>query len=414
MYSTTGLRLIKQICAVLFSKIKMISEMSVIEKKRIVVKIGSSLLANSDRLTLRYAFMNGLMSDLAQLQKEGHDIILTSSGSVALGLNMIGKRPEDAGILDKQAAAACGQPLLMNAYRQVASEHELEVAQMLVTVEDMEDRRRFLNIKNTMMRLFENDILPIVNENDSVATRDLRVGDNDRLSAKVAQMVQADLLIILTSVEGLFDRDPADPEAVFIPELEDVSEHLESTTSIGALGTGGMLTKMQAANMAQNAGCETIIAEGIIERPLSSVLNNERRYTRCLVTGVTASPLKIWLSNRLQVSGTLVVSNEVADSVAAGVSSIGISDVISIQGDFTKGDVLHVYNEDGDEIVRGLTNFSSEETMLLARHLDMPVEDVIGYKTKSNVISAENILVLEEKHLSLDAPEDDQKLVIPL
>lgn len=414
MYSTTGLRLIKQICAVLFSKIKMISEMSVIEKKRIVVKIGSSLLANSDRLTLRYAFMNGLMSDLAQLQKEGHDIILTSSGSVALGLNMIGKRPEDAGILDKQAAAACGQPLLMNAYRQVASEHELEVAQMLVTVEDMEDRRRFLNIKNTMMRLFENDILPIVNENDSVATRDLRVGDNDRLSAKVAQMVQADLLIILTSVEGLFDRDPADPEAVFIPELEDVSEHLESTTSIGALGTGGMLTKMQAANMAQNAGCETIIAEGIIERPLSSVLNNERRYTRCLVTGVTASPLKIWLSNRLQVSGTLVVSNEVADSVAAGVSSIGICDVISIQGDFTKGDVLHVYNEDGDEIVRGLTNFSSEETMLLARHLDMPVEDVIGYKTKSNVISAENILVLEEKHLSLDAPEDDQKLVIPL
>ncbi|WP_244515890.1 glutamate 5-kinase [Pacificibacter marinus] len=414
MYSTTGLRLIKQICAVLFSKIKMISEMSVIEKKRIVVKIGSSLLANSDRLTLRYAFMNGLMSDLAQLQKEGHDIILTSSGSVALGLNMIGKRPEDAGILDKQAAAACGQPLLMNAYRQVASEHELEVAQMLVTVEDMEDRRRFLNIKNTMMRLFENDILPIVNENDSVATRDLRVGDNDRLSAKVAQMVQADLLIILTSVEGLFDRDPADPEAVFIPELEDVSEHLESTTSIGALGTGGMLTKMQAANMAQNAGCETIIAEGIIERPLSSVLNNERRYTRCLVTGVTASPLKIWLSNRLQVSGTLVVSNEVADSVAAGVSSIGICDVISIQGDFTKGDVLHVYNEDGDEIVRGLTNFSSEETMLLARNLDMPVEDVIGYKTKSNVISAENILVLEEKHLSLDAPEDDQKLVIPL
>ena len=386
----------------------------VAKKKRIVVKIGSSLLANSERLTLRYAFMNGLMSDLAQLQNDGHDIILTSSGSVALGLNMVGKRPEDAGILDKQAAAACGQPLLMNAYRQVASEHELEVAQMLVTVDDMEDRRRFLNIKNTMMRLFENDILPIVNENDSVATRDLRVGDNDRLSAKVAQMVQADLLIILTSVEGLFDRDPSDPEAVFIPELEDVSEHLESTTSISALGTGGMLTKMQAANMAQNAGCETIIAEGIIERPLSSVLNNERRYTRCLVTGVTASPLKVWLSNRLQVSGTLAVSNEVAEAVALGNCGINICDVISIQGDFTKGDVLHVYNEDGDEIARGLTNFSSEETMLLARNLDMPVEEVIGYKTKSSVIGAENILVLEEKHLSLDAPEEDQKLVVPL
>jgi glutamate 5-kinase len=382
-------------------------------KKKIVIKIGSSLLANSDNLTLRYAFMNGLLSDLAHLQREGHNIILTSSGSVALGLNMVGKRPEDAGILDKQAAAACGQPLLMNAYRQVASEYDLEVAQMLVTVEDMEERRRFLNIKNTMLRLFENDIMPIINENDSIATRDLRVGDNDRLSAKVAQMVEADELIILTSVEGLYDRDPSDPEAVFIHEIEDVSEHLESTTGISALGSGGMLTKMHAANMAQNAGVETIIAEGIIERPILSVLNNERRFTRCLVRGETASPLKVWLSNRLQVSGTLVVSDEIAERVAKKKSGISRMDIISLQGDFIKGDVLHVYNETGQEIARGLTNFSSEETMLLARHLDMPVEDVIGYKTKSDIIGAENILVLEENHLQLEAPEHDQKIVIP-
>ncbi|MBB3995933.1 glutamate 5-kinase [Sulfitobacter undariae] len=382
-------------------------------KKKIVVKIGSSLLANSDNLTLRYAFINGLLSDLAQLQTEGHDIILTSSGSVALGLNMVGKRPEEAGVLDKQAAAACGQPLLMNAYRQVASEYDLQVAQMLVTVEDMEESRRFLNIKNTMLRLFENDILPIINENDSVATRDLRVGDNDRLSAKVAQMVEADQLIILTSVEGLYDRDPSEADAKFIHEIEDVSEHLESTTGISALGSGGMLTKMHAANMAQNAGVETIIAEGIIERPVSSVLKNERRFTRCLVSGVTASPLKIWLSNRLQVSGTLVVSNEVAAGIVGRKQGVSRMDVISIQGDFTKGDVLHIYNEDGEEVARGLTNFSSEETMLMARHLDMPVEDVIGYKTKSDVVGAENILVLEENHLQLDAPEHDQKVVIP-
>ncbi|SFD57994.1 glutamate 5-kinase [Sulfitobacter brevis] len=384
------------------------------KKKKIVVKIGSSLLANSDNLTLRYAFMNGLMSDLAYLQKQGHDIILTSSGSVALGLNMIDRKPEDAGILDKQAAAACGQPLLMNAYRQVASEYDMDVAQMLVTVEDMEDRRRFLNIKNTMLRLFENDILPIINENDSVATRDLRVGDNDRLSAKVAQMIDADLLIILTSVEGLYDRDPSDPDAKFIAEVKDVTEHLESTTGISTLGSGGMLTKMQAANMAQNAGCETIIAEGIIERPLSSVLNEERRYTRILVSGVTQSPLNIWLSNRLHVSGTLVVANDRVKALVEGGLGIRREDVISLQGDFTKGDVLHVYNEDGEEIARGLTNFSSEETMLLARNLDMPVEDVIGYKTKSDVIGAENILILQENHLLLDAPEHDQKFVVPV
>jgi glutamate 5-kinase len=384
-----------------------------LKKKKIVVKIGSSLLANSDNLTLRYAFMNGLLSDLAQLQRDGYNIILTSSGSVALGLNMVGKRPEDAGVLDKQAAAACGQPLLMNAYRQVASEYDLSVAQMLVTVEDMEESRRFLNIKNTMLRLFENDILPIINENDSVATRDLRVGDNDRLSAKVAQMIEADVLIILTSVEGLYDRDPSDENAKFIHEIEDVSEHLESTTGISTLGSGGMLTKMHAANMAQNAGVETIIAEGIIERPVSSVLENERRFTRCLVRGKTASPLKVWLSNRLQVSGTLVVSNEVSLGIVERKQGVSRMDIISIQGDFTKGDVLHIYNEDGEEIARGLTNFSSEETMLMARHLDMPVEEVIGYKTKSDIVGAENILVLEEYHLQLDAPEQDAKVVIP-
>jgi glutamate 5-kinase len=384
------------------------------KKKKIVVKIGSSLLANSDKLTLRYAFMNGMMSDLAQLQKEGHDIILTSSGSVALGLNMIGKRPEDAGITDKQAAAACGQPLLMNAYRQVASEHDMDVAQMLVTAGDMEERRRFLNIKNTMVRLLESSIMPIVNENDSIATHDLRVGDNDRLSAKIAQMIEADLLIILTSVEGLYDRDPSDPDAQFIAEVEDVSQHLESTTGISALGSGGMLTKMQAASMAQHAGVETIIADGIIERPISSVLKNERRYTRCLVTGETATPLKVWLSNRLQVSGTLVVSKEVAASLATSKCGISRNDVISIQGEFTKGDVLHVYDEEGTEVARGLTNFSSEETMLMARHIDMPVEDVIGYKTKSDIIAADNILILEENHLPLDAPEHDPRIVVPV
>ena len=163
-----------------------------------------------------------------------------------------------------------------------------------------------------------------------------------------------------------------------------------------------------------NAGCETIIAEGIIEEPLSSVLNDARRYTRILVSGVTQSPLNIWLSNRLHVSGTLVVTNDRVKALVDGGMGVRREDVISLQGDFTKGDVLHVYNEDGEEIARGLTNFSSEETMLLARNLDMPVEDVIGYKTKSDVIGAENILILQENHLLLDAPEHDQKFVVPV
>jgi glutamate 5-kinase len=300
----------------------------------------------------------------------------------------------------------------MNAYRQVASEYGMGVAQMLVTVEDMEERRRFLNIKNTMLRLFENNILPIINENDSIATTDLKVGDNDRLSAKVAQMIEADQLIILTSVEGLYDRDPSEPGAKFIEEIEDVSEHLESTKSVSELGSGGMMTKMLAANMAQNAGVETIIAEGLIESPVSSVLRRERRHTRCLARDKTGSPLMIWLSNRLQVAGTLVVSNAAVKAISSKERGLARLDLVSIQGEFSKGDVLHVYDEEGNEFARGLTNFSSEETILMARNPDMLVEDVIGYKTKSDIIGSENILILEDHHLQLDAPEDDNQRVV--
>ena len=191
-----------------------------------------------------------------------------------------------------------------------------------------------------------------------------------------------------------------------------MSEHLESTKSISELGSGGMLTKMLAANMAQNAGVETIIADGIIERPISSVLNNERRHTRCLASGRGASPLMIWLSNRLQVAGTLVVSDEAVRAITAKERGLQRDDLVSIQGEFSKGDVLHVYDEQGNEFARGLTNFSSEETILMARNPEMEIEDVIGYKTKSAVVGVENILILEDHHLQLDAPEEGDKPVI--
>lgn len=229
--------------------------------------------------------MHGVLSDVAKLREEGTDVILTSSGSVAIGMSVIDADPETAGILDKQAAAACGQPLLMNAYKQIALEYGFDIAQVLVTLEDLEDRRRFLNVKNTITRLLENGVMPIVNENDSVTTQEIKVGDNDRLAAKVAQMIQADNLMILTSVDGLYDRNPEDPEAKHVPVVEDVSGYLDVTDSVSALGTGGMLTKMKAANMAQNAGVTTLIAKGENEAPMTAVLNGSRRHTRCVANG---------------------------------------------------------------------------------------------------------------------------------
>jgi glutamate 5-kinase len=381
------------------------------QRKRIVVKIGSSLLANDRRLTLRYAFMNELLADIARLRDEGYDVVLASSGAVALGLNAMQTSPEDAGVLDKQAAAACGQPLLLNAYKQVAHEHGFDIAQILVTLEDLEERRRFLNTKNTIQRLFERGMMPIVNENDTVTTEEIRVGDNDRLAAKVAQMIQADHLVILTSIDGLYDRDPSDPEAQFVDTIEDVTEYLEVTSGTSSLGSGGMLTKIRAANLAQNAGCTTLIAEGTIDRPVSAVLSGERRHTKCVAKGTPASSWAVWLTNRLHRAGGLVITDEAAEALATSTSGLSRDYVVKIHGDFTKGDVLHVYSESGDEIARGLTNFSSDETMMLARHTDQDVKALLGYQARPEIVNRDNMVMLDHQHLPWDAPTQSLRLV---
>tara|TARA_R110000824_G_scaffold307030_5_gene494522 strand:- start:1433 stop:2599 length:1167 start_codon:yes stop_codon:yes gene_type:complete len=378
-----------------------------VQGKTIVVKVGSSLLANEKRLTPRWAFMHNLLEDIARLREGGAKVILCSSGSVALGLNMIGERPETAGLRDKQAAAACGMPLLLNAYKQVAHEYSFEIAQVLVTLRDLEDRKRFLNTKNTVDRLLDANIMPIINENDTITTEEIRVGDNDRLSAKVAQMLQADELIILTQVDGLFDKDPSEPGAKLVEEVTDVSPYLAVTEGVSSLGSGGMLTKIQAAHMAQNAGCDTRIAHGEYEQPVTSVLNNERRHTRVLANERPESAWANWLSDRLQMAGSIVVTATTAEAFKSGRRNIGREDVLSIQGPYVKGDVIHIYGESGDELARGLTNFSSDETMALARNPSMTALQLLGYKTLGTLITDKNMIVLDDRHLPWDLPADE-------
>ena len=378
-----------------------------VQGKTIVVKVGSSLLANEERLTPRWAFMHNLLEDIARLREGGAKVILCSSGSVALGMNMIGERPETAGLRDKQAAAACGMPLLLNAYKQVAHEYSFEIAQVLVTLRDLEDRKRFLNTKNTVDRLLDANIMPIINENDTITTEEIRVGDNDRLSAKIAQMLQADELIILTQVDGLFDKDPSEPGAKLVEEVTDVSPYLAVTEGVSSLGSGGMLTKIQAAHMAQNSGCDTRIAHGEYEHPVTSVLNDERRHTRILANERPESAWANWLSDRLQMAGSIVVTEETAEAFKTGRRNIGREDVLSIQGPYVKGDVIHIYNESGNELARGLTNFSSDETMALARNPAMTALQLLGYKTLGTLITDKNMIVLDDRHLTWDLPADE-------
>tara|TARA_R110001606_G_scaffold88649_2_gene199609 strand:+ start:25 stop:1191 length:1167 start_codon:yes stop_codon:yes gene_type:complete len=378
-----------------------------VQGKTIVVKVGSSLLANEERLTPRWAFMHNLLEDIARLREGGAKVILCSSGSVALGMNMIGERPETAGLRDKQAAAACGMPLLLNAYKQVAHEYSFEIAQVLVTLRDLEDRKRFLNTKNTVDRLLDANIMPIINENDTITTEEIRVGDNDRLSAKIAQMLQADELIILTQVDGLYDKDPSEPGAKLVEEVTDVSPYLAVTEGVSTLGSGGMLTKIQAAHMAQNAGCDTRIAHGEYEHPVTSVLNDERPHTRILANERPESAWANWLSDRLQMAGSIVVTEETAEAFKSGRRNIGREDVLSIQGPYVKGDVIHIYGESGDELARGLTNFSSDETMALARNPTLSAMQLLGYKTLGTLITDKNMVVLDDRHLTWDLPADE-------
>ncbi|WP_171033012.1 glutamate 5-kinase [Qipengyuania marisflavi] len=375
------------------------------EARSIVVKIGSALLANADLLTPRFGFIQRLLEDVTRLRSQGYNVILCSSGAVALGLRIVGETPESAGVSDKQAAAACGMPLLLNAYKQVGHEYGFEIAQVLLTLGDFEHHRRFLNTRNTVHRLLEAGVVPIVNENDSITTEEIRVGDNDRLAAKVAQMIGANDLIILTCVDGLYDRNPDEPGAVLVEEVEDVSVYMEATIGMSALGSGGMTTKLKAANMAQEAGCTTYIANGEADRPLSSVLNGERRCTKCLPHPNPLSGKDSWIANRLQMAGSLEISGKVAAALAGGKRSLMREDVVSMDGDFTRGDVLHLYDCDGVELARGLSDFTSEEIRVMISNPDTLADQLLGYKTKGEIIRSNNLVLLDNRHLLWAAPE---------
>jgi glutamate 5-kinase len=328
-----------------------------------------------------------------------------SSGAVALGLNAVNTSPEDADLLDRQAAAACGQPLLLNAYRQIASEFQLNIAQLLISLEDMETRERYQNTQNTLHRLFEQPVLPIINENDTVATEELRVGDNDRLAAKIAEMIGAQHLVILTSIDGLYDRSPEDPDARFIPELTDVSSYLSVTEGTSALGSGGMKTKMQAANMAQQIGCTTYIGEGVIDAPVSGILENQRRHTRCLSRRGDASSLNTWLSNRLQVTGAIVVDDSAAASLKEQPTTVHRESIVAVHGDFTDGDVVHVFDQTGSELARGLASCSAIELNIVERLTDSAAIDAIDESIGSAVLPASEMVCVEDHHLPWEAPQ---------
>ena len=362
--------------------------------RRIVIKIGSALIAK-DGLA-RQSWLDQLATDIADRRASGQDIILVSSGAIALGRNQLGpERPRK--LEEKQAAAALGQPLLMTAMAAAFAPHQLTVAQALLTLEDTENRRRWLNARATLETLLNAGAIPVINENDSVATDEIRYGDNDRLAARVAQMIRADALILLSDVDGLYTADPrVDASAEHIAELSELTpEHDAMAGDINQnadLGSGGMVTKLAAARIAQSAGCTTIIALGSRERPLNALLEGARA-TSIRSTLTPDKAREIWLQGHLTPEGAVFIDDGAGKALTDGASLLPVG-ITRIEGHFLRGAAVAIKTQNGETIAKGITAYSSEDAARIAGLQSDQVEQELGYRGRPALVHR-NDLVLE-------------------
>ena len=365
--------------------------------RRLVVKVGSSLLV--DRYgQANHVWLNSLADDITALIGEGHEVLIVSSGAIAIGSSILDINMRRARLEDLQAAAAAGQAQLVHAYEEALSRHKIRAAQVLLTPDDSENRRRFLNARGTLAKLLERSVVPIINENDTVATEEIRYGDNDRLAARVAQMIMADTLILLSDVDGLYTADPsADKMASFVPEVASITADIvamagETRSDIGA---GGMATKVQAARIATHAGCSTIIASGAVENPLQN-LKSGARHTVFLPSKTPAAARKQWLAGVLDVRGVMRLDEGAVQALRGGGSLLPVG-VVSVTGDFQRGDAVSLTTVSGIEIGRGLAEYSANEAQRLAGCHSDDIEGVLGYRGRSVVVHRDELVLFDDE-----------------
>lgn len=361
--------------------------------RRLIIKVGSSLLVDNAG-NLNRDWLDTLVQDIAVLQRDGHEILIVSSGSIAIGSNVLGINKARARLEDLQAAAAAGQVQLVHAYQEVLGQRAITAAQVLLTPEDTENRRRFLNARGTLERLVDRKVIPIINENDTVATEEIRYGDNDRLAARVAQLVMADALVLLSDVDGFYTADPGkDPGAKHIAEVSQITADMQSMAgeTRSDVGSGGMATKVQAARIATHAGCSTIIASGKVSHPLRA-LSTGGRCTVFKAEGTPAAARKQWLAGVLEVSAEMRVDDGAVRALRTGNSLLPVG-VVSIVGDFSRGDVVRITGPDGVELGRGLAEYSATEAELIAGCQSEQIEDKLGYRGRSVMVHRDELVL---------------------
>ncbi len=364
--------------------------------RRVVVKIGSALFVDQETGALDRPWLDALCEDVAWLTREGKEIVIVSSGAVALGVRELGLDPGRARLEESQAAAAAGQIVLAHAYQESLRGFGIRTAQVLLTIDDSESRKRYLNASRTLLTLVRCGVVPVVNENDTVATQELRYGDNDRLAARVAQMITADCLVILSDVDGLYTANPqADAGAEYIPEVTElVPELWRMAGGPGSShGSGGMRTKIDAARIAMGAGCTVAIASGRIRRPLEALAGGGRG-TWFLPGATPAAARKQWIAGTLQPKGSLRVDAGAERALAAGRSLLPAG-VKAVEGTFERGDAVRVLTADGAELGRGLVGYSADEARVIAGRKSGDIEAVLGYRGRDEMIHRDDLVLIQ-------------------
>ncbi len=363
---------------------------------RVVIKVGSSLLVDSARGTVRQAWLEALVEDVAALHKRGANVLVVSSGAIALGRTVAGLRKGSLKLEDSQASAAIGQIALASAWSQALHRHGIVAGQVLVTFQDTEERRRYLNARATLGRLIAMRAIPVINENDTVATSEIRYGDNDRLAARVATMASADLLILLSDVAGLYDAPPSrDAHAKLLPVVERVTPEIEAMAGGAAseLSRGGMRTKIEAARIATSAGTHMVIADGRIMHPIARIAAGGR-CTWFLTPSNPIAARKIWIGGSLELKGSVFVDAGAAAALAGGKSLLPAG-VIRVDGVFSRGDCVAIRNERGAEIGRGLIAYDALHAERIRGRKSREIAHILGTPGRAEMIHRDDMALAE-------------------
>jgi len=370
---------------------------SIHDSRRLVVKIGSALLAD-EAGNLRAGWIDALAADVAELRGDGTEILIVSSGAIAVGRRLLGlaRGPRNRALRleESQAAAATGQVRLAHAWQDALARYDVPVAQVLLTTDDTENRRRYLNARSTIATLLRLGVIPVINENDTVATEEIRFGDNDRLAARVAQMVSADTCVILSDVDGLYTADPTqDSSARHIGEVRAITPEIEAMAGATSNedGSGGMVTKIEAARIATQAGCRLAIGDGRIERPLRA-FEGDVACTWFLPQGEPQTARKRWIAASLNPVGTVVVDAGAARALAAGKSLLPAG-VVRVEGTFERGDPVVVRDADGAELARGLSAYSNGDADRIKGLKSSETEAVLGYRGREEMIHRDDLVL---------------------